>query len=113
MYLVLSFVSCCGAIGCEHVKSIMIQTGCGQRYYYVPNIIFLLLILRVVGDRCGRGMVATVVLVLSIGLGMAEYKDTLIRSADWPNWKQEVQTWRKKPRHRIAIWPAGWYVELR
>jgi len=114
-YLLLTLVSFYGAIGALGDKFSLIYVGAGTRYFFVPNVIFLLLILARIRKPFRFGsIVATMLLVLSITLGVVGYKKTLTREPDWPQWQDEVRAWRENPKHRIAIWPSpGWCVELR
>jgi hypothetical protein len=114
-YLLLTLVSFYGAIGALGDKFSLIYVGAGTRYFFVPNVIFLLLILARIRKPFRFGsIVATMLLVLCITLGVVGYKKTLTREPDWPQWQDEVRAWRENPKHRIAIWPSpGWCVELR
>jgi hypothetical protein len=113
MYFFLTFVCYCGALLGPSGKCDYLRTCFGQRYYFVPNVIFLLLILaRCRGPmRFGR-VVATIVLVTSLGLGIVEYRKTVMRDVHWPKWKDEVRAWRQNPAHEVAIWPPGWHFKL-
>jgi hypothetical protein len=112
MYFFLSFVCCWGGVTSDD-KCDTLRTGAGARYYFVSNVIFFLLMLaRCRGPmRLGR-RVATAALVLSIGLGIAQYQKTAVVRPHWPQWKEEVRAWRENPAHKIAIWPPGWRLEL-
>ena len=109
----VAFHSAIAAIG---NKSSRIYVGTGTRYFFKPNVIFLLLI-SVLGSTSRfvwGGAVATAMLVLAITVGVTDYRRTVTREPNWPQWKAEVRAWRENPQHRIAVWPSpGWSMTLR
>ena len=64
-------------------------------------------------------MVAAILLFLSIGLGMVEYKSRMAKYLDdtWPKWRQEVAIWESTTDYNLKIWPqweeAKWFIGLR
>ncbi len=111
VYIFLTIISFYGAIGEE--KRHLITVGPGARYFYASNVILLLLVLARIRKPVRLGsLTATVMLILSITLGMLDYKRTLIQNNRWPQWKAEVQAWRKDPLRKVAVWPPNRKITL-
>lgn len=94
------------------------RVGYGQRYFLVPNMVFLLLIAANVGTNDGRHRVRSAVcamLVLwSLYLALLTFRQVGIVHPSWPDWREEVATWREDPGHELRSWPPPiWSVQLR
>ena len=68
------------------------------RYRSVSNLISLLCMLLV-----------TTSLLWGIGSFLTQKR----MEETWPDWKQEVEIWRKNPIYALRIQPEGWFVELK
>ncbi len=81
------------------------RVGYGQRYFLVPNMVFLLLIAANVSTNDGRHRVRSAVcamLVLwSLYLALLTFRQVGIVHPSWPDWREEVATWREDPRHEL------------
>jgi len=87
----------------------------GQRYFYVPNVIFVLLLASSLrSDKTGAGtshikrIAGGVLVSLAIIGGIVDYRWTAIQSPAWPQWRTEVRQWRIDPNHLVRQWPDGW-----
>ncbi len=95
-------------------KNAMIGPHPGQRYFFVPMIMFLFMILTAWQDVRNlflKGLFL-LILVASLTCGIYEFRGSVRASADWPKWRDEVQLWRADPTHDLLIWPPPWFLEL-
>ena len=94
-----------------------------ERYSFLPGVILLVLISSYIHFEHiftpARSVVAAILLFLSIGLGMVEYKSRMAKYLDdtWPKWRQEVAIWESTTDYNLKIWPqweeAKWFIGLR
>ena len=120
-YLFLICFSMVGALP-EPYKFFYLLAGKGQRYFYTPNAILMIMvvviarapkgILWIKGER--KNILLILILTLSIMWGVTEFyvQSSRIASDKWPKWQDEVSLWRKNPNHLIKIWPPGWKMKL-
>ena len=106
----------------EPYKFFYLLAGKGQRYFYTPNAILMIMvvviarapkgILWIKGER--KNILLILILTLSIMWGVTEFyvQSSRIASDKWPKWQDEVSLWRKNPNHLIKIWPPGWKMKL-
>lgn len=96
---------------------VLIGVYAAQRYFYVPNILMLLMVYcaidwGVVKRRAGMTDMALVaVLGLALVLGGISFTDFsgaqgLVYDAAWPKWRDEIALWRQDHSHSVRIWPA-------
>jgi hypothetical protein len=109
--VVLSIVSAIGD------KAEMIDAWSAQRYFYVPSVILAVLILdriEVGGSTYHRfvSVICAVLIVTSVTMGIVHYQRTLIKSEDWPRWRDQVARWEADHDHILQVWPEGWQVRL-
>ena len=91
----------------------LLMVGFGQRYVFVPSVLFGLSLLALAATGADRLSAAAWGLVLwLVFVGAHEYfwTDPLIDHG--PDWRTEVALWRRDPSHVLAIWPEGWTMEL-
>jgi hypothetical protein len=93
----------------------MMYLGAGNRYAFVPQVLFALVLLGVAmsgRDRLvwfARGAVIWLLLI-----GIFEFHDDSIRQGFivGPAWTAEVAAWRQDPTHVLRIMPDRWVVDL-
>jgi hypothetical protein len=95
----------------------LIDAWVGQRYFYAPSVMaMVLLLMRALTWEAPKGrwvaVLCLVVLFISLSIGLAHYRGTLIVGEDWPTWRDEVAMWRSNPDYALQIWPEGWSVRL-
>jgi hypothetical protein len=112
-YFLLVFFGFVGSLWQD--KFALIQTGDFQRYFFVPNAIFMLILLANINELKFEFHTVFFILALTtvLVLGIASYRPTTIGGPDWPKWSQEIQAWRIDPGRKINIWPLGWQITLR
>ena len=109
-FFLLTFVSVYGAID---DKCQLIHTRNGQRYFFGPNIVLLLLVLgRIRGLTSLGSRLAIAMLLVALAWGGSDFRRTAIYGDDWPVWKNEVQIWRENPQYKMKIWPPTWTCDL-
>ncbi len=111
-YVVVTALTLAGAIGDKRL--LLSHAGTSSRYFYVPGVLILLLLLANVRRGAGaRGVVCAVLLASGLVVGLLGYRDTLRWKADWPRWRDEVARWEQDRRYQPAIWPPPrWKVDL-
>ena len=100
-------------------KLVLINPGFSSRYFYVPSVILLLLILSLTHSN-GKGwllkakmLICCILLIASIGVGIKSYRSDLSWNVQWPNWAQEVGKYRADNSYnQLRIWPPNWYLTL-
>ena len=98
----------------------MASPGVHMRYFYVPNVIFCLMLLEVYmesGLKIGWRLALGALLALILCNGVIEFRSSILYlySADWPVWADEVAAWRSagSPSESVlGIWPGGWDFEM-
>jgi hypothetical protein len=88
-----------------------------SRYFYVPGVVLLMLLLANVRASPGRrptvrSVGCALLLALGLGMGAVRYRSSLRWQPSWPRWEDEVHAWERDPRHALQIWPPGWTVHL-
>jgi hypothetical protein len=107
-------VSYVGALASSKID--LIIPGHGARYFWLPNILFgLLLTANIFSkiDGAPRRWLCTISLATILVLGLVNYRTTLIANWEWPQWRAKVAQWRVDPEYRIRIWPSGWTITLK
>lgn len=92
------------------------STG-GPRYYFIPSLMLLTLyICTREMKNCRPVAMATALLVLTTLLANGlEYRAVMAKQAynpDYPDWREEVETWKNSPSYRLSIWPSDWKITL-
>jgi len=92
------------------------STG-GPRYYFIPSLMLLTLyICTREMKNCRPVAMATALLVLTTLLANGlEYRAVMAKQAynpDYPDWREEVETWKNSPSYRLGIWPSDWKITL-
>lgn len=114
-YLLLMLLSTFCATGDK--KELIAPWG-GQRYYYVPNVLILTMVLLAAnrkfktkamkifswGLRC--------LLILALLHGAAIYIHFSVRDKTCPKWTEEIEQWNKDSSHSVKISPPGWEISL-
>ena len=105
----------------SHLSSIRLAGG--GRYSFLPGVILLVLISSYIQInnifKTLRSITALILVLLSLGIGIIEYKTRMAEQINegWPKWVQEVSIWEKNPDYNLKIWPqsekAKWHMELR
>jgi len=106
------------ALGAMDRGRTALAPGFGQRYFFVPNTILLLLLAANLEVRAPRGRIRRVLcaalLAISLGLATHSWRRTLLATEVWPDWQREVRTWRDDPGYELRVWPPNtWRVILR
>lgn len=99
-----------------------INTGMQQRLFFAPNVILgwmLLANLRFDWVQGWHGwarritaLLAAALLCLAILWGVWSFWRPWVPASAWPDWRQEVSTWRATPGYLLRIQPEGWTVNL-
>lgn len=115
-YFIILLLSTLGALG--HDKFLLIPPLSGQRYYYVPNVILLFIVLANIKWTKKRSQqlhsaLCITLLTISLSFGASEYTNTLFIGPDWPNWPEEVEKWEEDGEYKPRIWPPDWKMPLR
>jgi hypothetical protein len=113
-YGLLTVLSAVFSGGSRPEKTALISPGYGGRYFYVPNVALLILLLANVRwpteprfDH--RSVVCAGLLAAALFFGARRYWEIPTAGAEWT---VEVAQWRANPTHRLRIWPQGWSVTL-
>jgi len=89
-----------------------------SRYFYVPGVVLLLLLLENVrpATRAAtpvRHALCVALLVAGIVGGVVRWRSTIRWRPGWPVWRTEVAAWHADPRRQLAIWPPPrWAIRL-
>jgi hypothetical protein len=89
--------------------------GAGNRYAFVPEVLFALVLLSVAATGRGWfGRLAQGGVIWLLAVGIAEFHDDSIRHffIHGPQWTDEVVAWRQDPAHVVRIWPNSWTLDL-
>ncbi len=109
MLLVMSVVLALGQ------KSGLIMYPASSRYFYVPNVLLLMLMLNYVVEperikvSC---RLRSLILFFAIGMSILYFPSSTLSSPQSPRWSAEAAKWRKDPGYAMEIWPKDWYVRL-
>lgn len=89
----------------------------GYRYFYVPNVLALLLVFSAaLRQRARRWPVAAacgLLLALVTLRSLWSYRNAVAQPSGQPEWALEVARWQASPEEPLHIWPAGWTMELK
>lgn len=110
--LVLSIVSALGASN-ELLSSLHLA----QRYFYVPNVILVLMIFRnmqLAVKNKNRLMTSLCGLFVTLALvnGMTYFQYSLSYHSADPKWENEVQEYRSHSDGSLDISPVGWKIDV-
>jgi hypothetical protein len=89
----------------------------GPRYYFIPSLILLTLLLvsrPPARLRVVHLAVAILVAATLVGNG-TEFRSVMGRQAydpAYPDWQSELQLWRTSPSYQLHIWPTPWTMNL-
>lgn len=109
--IAISLVSVCALSNLCSVNS----SG-GPRYYFIPSLILLCLLLAE-GLKRHRllGAVTSLLLLSTLLANGLEFRSVMYRQVyhpHYPNWHTEVMRWRQSPTEQLNIWPANWTMAL-
>lgn len=93
-----------------------------QRYYYIPNIIILLMVYwagfsaPTKAFSLKKCLVPTLFLGITLFHGIVVYRSSLEKLHFYketpPKWENEVAKWENNENYILKIWPKGWQVKL-
>jgi hypothetical protein len=89
--------------------------GSGNRYAFVPQVMFVLILLGVaLTARGGAGRIASFGILWLLMVGVSEFHDDSVHGYfdQGPPWVDEVAAWRRDPTHVIRIWPDVWTFDV-
>ena len=115
-YLLVAVLSIVGSLTRD--KAALIQVShYGGRYFYVPAVLMVLLVLsgmRRESSTFGRwrSVLCGAIVLVSLAVNARHFQDGLIIDASWPQWAAEVARWRQDPSRDLHVWPPGWSVTL-
>jgi hypothetical protein len=114
-YALLTGLSALLSGGSHPEKTALMSPGYGGRYFYVPNVALLTLLLSNLEWPANhrldhRSVLCSALLVAAFMFGARQYRALQVTG---PDWRVEVAQWQANPEHRLRIWPAGWSVTLR
>lgn len=93
-------------------RSDLFKVNAGERYNFLP-VVLLGLALVVLAMRRTRGWRAYAAPVLLLLLsGAIRYPVPSPEFDRGPSWPAEVASWRRDPRHPLAVWPRPWVTDL-
>jgi hypothetical protein len=112
-YVLVTMVTLAAALGDKQL--LMSSPWPGNRYFYAPNVILLVMLLGCVRRGAGSLRVLVSVTLLGLGLvhGVARYRWSVGWQPSWPRLADEVRAWEADPRRPLAIWPPPWTMRLR
>jgi len=96
-------------------KGVLALPGVGERYFFVPNIILSLFVLRSLLLATGQGFrkpILAFLLTAAIVSVVLSYRPSVISSPAWPNWKEQCLLRKENPGRAMEIWPPGWSFVL-
>ncbi|WP_342381249.1 hypothetical protein NVS55_16445 [Myxococcus stipitatus] len=107
-----------GSLGSGDKSQLVLPTGGYGRYFYVPAVLVLLLVISALApdennrfSRMRRAL-ALPLLILAFASHTSGLVERRGQHADWPRWRDEVAAWRQDPTYRPRIWPPDWRVAL-
>jgi hypothetical protein len=114
-YLLVTALSIVTALGTP--KEALIRIGASGRYFYISGVLLNLLVLTALDGsfrRLGRSRrwLACLLLGFSLLVNATHFRSRLLAPPERPDWRTEVATWRRDPRHRLRVWPSGWTISL-
>ncbi len=110
--LVLLVMSVVLALG---QKSGLIMYPASSRYFYVPNVLLLMLMLNYVVEPARIKVscrLRSLILFFAIGMSILYFPTRTLSSPQSPRWSDEAAKWRKDTGYAMEIWPKDWYVRL-
>ncbi len=112
-YLLLTVLSIMAGTSSLPDKAALMQPGLGGRYFYVPTVLLLLLLLvNIQRDlfASARSLFCLALLAAALIWGARAYQPPPATGPDWP---MEVRRWQEDAEYRLHIWPPGWSVSLK
>lgn len=110
LIVVLSIVTSIGQ------KFTYVNPGAGSRYFYLPSVILMILILSNIRlderFKMLRSALFASLLTISLISGMNLYMRIPLAHKSWPKWSEEVLRWQEDPEYMLKIWPPGWEMKL-
>jgi hypothetical protein len=90
----------------------LIWPGDGERYFHLPRVVLLTLVLQNVSwTRRGvlrrRSLALTVALLACLIVGAVSFRRHTFARPDWPSWRAQVGEWERGKRELLYIWPPG------
>jgi hypothetical protein len=115
-YLILVLLTTYSAFG---NKTHYIEPIHSQRYYYVPNVLILMMVFLSIkwdkGMKWGSRFLALCLcglLISGISNGIAIYRKSVEGYEYNPKWREEAARWKSDNTYVPNIWPSGWQLEL-
>jgi hypothetical protein len=99
----------------EEKWTLLSHADSASRYFYVPGVVLLLLLLEnaCAGDGARvRRAVCGVLLAAGLVGGAARWRSSIRYRPSWPVWRTEVAAWQADATHALAIWPPPWQMRL-
>ncbi len=99
----------------EEKWTLLSNADSASRYFYVPGVVLLLLLLE---NACAgdgprlRRVVCGILLAAGLVGGATRWRSSIRYRPSWPVWRTEVAAWEADPRHALAIWPPPWEMRL-
>lgn len=103
-------------------KWIMLSPIAFQRYFYVPNIIVLLIFFHSIHFErgkvfsCAANFIVLCMFLSAVVLGGRDFKSwekhSYVVHLSWPKWKDELILWHKDNTYKIKVWPPDWRITL-
>lgn len=109
--LVIASISYYGAIA---TPQSMLLPLVGERYSFVPNVLFGLSLIALATTLRGRlARFFTGIVAVQVIIAVVFISGPTALMADGPAWPDEVAKWRADPNYRLKVWPGdGWTVNL-
>ena len=114
-YLLLVLLTTYAAYG---NKTDYISPEHSQRYYYVPNVLMLMMVfLSIKWSKEGASKIFALFLIglLTMGIlnGAVIYRTSIESRESCSVWREEVAKWRTDHSYPLQICPSGWRIELK
>lgn len=90
----------------------------GNRYFYVPNALFLIVLvaaLQQLGSRIAVSLCAVTIVIFStfvISNNSSLFMSQPVILEGLPSWSSEIRRWRQDPEQPVQIWPYGWDIKI-
>jgi hypothetical protein len=110
-YVLVTTLTVAAALGDKRL--LMSSPWPGNRYFYAPSVILLLMLLACVRRGGLRVLVSATLLALGLIHGVARYRWSVGWQPSWPRFADEVQAWEADPLRPLSIWPPPWTMRLR
>lgn len=91
----------------------MFDVHFGERYVYVPQVLFGLAALVLAATATGwTARIASVAVIWLSLVGAMDFERPWKPASDGPSWRAEVAAWKRDRTHVLRIWPDGWTMTL-